>query len=135
MAEHPRKRRNRLQIALVAALAISLLGNALAIGAGLRLRALRADLLGPAAEAAFFPRDIRQALRAALAAERDTLLPDLHALARIRAQLVADAMARPFDRAAVEADMALLRQQADRLLATVQGIVADTLEARARQEK
>lgn len=129
----PAPRRNWGRIALISVLALSLIGNAVALGAALRLRALRNDLLGPASEAAYFPRETRAALRDALAAHRDNLLPDLRELATLRAQIVADAMQHPFDRAKLEAEMTTLRDRATALLAETQGIILDTLEAQTQK--
>ena len=47
-------RRNRGRLILIGALALSLIGNAVAVGGALRLAALRAELLGPAADSALF---------------------------------------------------------------------------------
>ncbi len=126
-------RRNWGRIALISVLVLSLIGNAVALGAALRLRGLRNELLGPAHETAFYPREIRAALRAALAAHKATLLPELHELAALRAQIVAESMQRPFDRPRLEAEMAALRDKATALLAETQTILLDTLEAQARK--
>lgn len=129
----PTARRNWERITLVSVLVLSLIGNAVALGAALRLRNLRTELLGPQAEAAFYPREIRVALRDAIASNKDALLPKLHEIARMRAQIVAHSMDRPFDRAGLEAEMTALRNEAAALLAQTQGIVLDTLEAQARK--
>jgi uncharacterized membrane protein len=125
-------RRNRGRLILIGVLALSLLGNAVALGGALRLAALRGELLGPAADSALFPRATRVALREALRAHEADLLPPLHDLTRQRATLVATASARPFDRAAVEAEMAQTRRMADALLAQTQIILLDALEAQAK---
>ena len=72
------------RMVLVAVLALSLLGNALAIGAGLRLLRLRADLLGDQAYAGLQEPEVRRALNAALVAHRDTIAPALRAVLRAR---------------------------------------------------
>ncbi len=129
-----RKPRAWGRIALVAVLGLSLLGNAVAVGAALRLSALRHDLLGPAADAALFPRDTRRAFREALSDHSDTLLPLLHRLAETRAGIVQAAARRPFDRAAVAAGMDRMRGETDALLAAVQAVLLDRLEAEAAKE-
>lgn len=128
-------KRNRGRMVLVGVLAVSLLGNALSAGALLKLRNLRQELLGPSAEQAMFPRDIRSALRTAYDDNADALRPSLHALVAARAAVVASGTARPFDRAALEADMAAFRNEMDSILTEVQTMVADTLEAEAAQSK
>ena len=100
-----RPRRNWKRIALIGAFALSLTGNALAIGAAWRLSAAREELFGPAAEQAVFDRATRRALREAFGAETDRLRPQLHALAAARAAVVRAGAARPFD-AAARADLA-----------------------------
>jgi uncharacterized membrane protein len=122
------------RIVLIAALAVSLLGNALAAGAVLRFRALQTELLGPAAEQALFPRAVRRDLRAALRENAETLRPALHRLAEDRAAVVAAGAARPFDRAALDAAMVAMRAQLDTTLGAVQQVVGDRLEARAKGE-
>jgi hypothetical protein len=131
MSIPPQPTRNWGRIALVVALALSLLGNALALGAALRFQSLRSELLGPAAGDALFPRATRRDLRAALAANSGRLLPQLHALVETRARIVATASERPFDRAAVATQMETFNAQAALLIAEVQGIFLDRLEAMA----
>ena len=125
-------KRDKGRIALIAVLAVSLLGNALAAGAVLRFRALQSELLGPAAEQALFPRAVRRDLRAALRETAETLRPALHRLAEDRAAVVAAGAARPFDRAALDAAMVAMRAQLDTTLGAVQQVVGDRLEARAK---
>lgn len=124
----PAPRRNWPRLALVAVLGLSLLGNAIALGAALRFQSVRADLLGPAAEAALFPRSYRQDFHAALSAQSPKLIPMLHALVETRARIVALGMARPFDRAAVQAEMDRFRAQTDAILAAVQATLLERLE-------
>lgn len=125
------KKRNPGQIALIAVLALSLMGNALAVGAVLRFRALQGDLLGPAAAQATFPREIRRELRAALREKAGMLRPALRQLTEDRAAVVAAGQARPFDRVALDAAMARFRADLDSGLGAVQQVVGDRLEARA----
>lgn len=125
-------KRDKGRIVLIAVLAVSLLGNALAAGAVLRFRALQSELLGPAAEQALFPRAVRRDLRAALRENAETLRPALHRLAEDRAAVVAASTAQPFDRAALDAAMVAMRAQLDTTLGAVQQVIGDRLEARAR---
>jgi len=125
------RKRNTGRIVLIAVLAVSLLGNALTLGAALRLRALRADLLGPEAAQALYPREMRSVLRDALTSHADQLRPELHDLVAARAAVVAAGTARPFERAALDAAMADLRARFDTTLADVQKVLADALEAEA----
>ena len=125
-------KRDKGRIALIAVLAVSLQGNALAAGAVLRFRALQSELLGPAAEQALFPRAVRRDLRAALRENAETLRPALHRLAEDRAAVVAASTAQPFDRAALDAAMVAMRAQLDTTLGAVQQVIGDRLEARAR---
>ncbi|MBN9886641.1 hypothetical protein [Salipiger abyssi] len=129
-----RIRRNSGRIALIAVLAVSLLGNALTAGALLRFKAMRSELLGPVAEAAVFPREVRRDLRAALAENADTLRPALHDLARARAAIISAGTAEPFDRAEVEAAMDVFRGEAEATIAQVQAVVLEVLAARAGSE-
>lgn len=112
-------------------LVVSLIGNAVAIGAALRLRALRNDLLGT--ETVQLPRETRAALRDAIKAKRAELLPQLRALAQLRTRIIADATTQPFDRAKLEAEMNELRAGIAALLVDTQAIVLDTLEAQAQK--
>ncbi|WP_339107617.1 hypothetical protein [Thioclava sp. GXIMD4216] len=114
---------------LICVLAVSLLGNALAIGAGLRLMSLRAQLTGPVGEAVIFPREIRRDLRDALAENRETLTPALQEVLKARARIVALGTAQPFDRAATEAAMGDFRRDLDALLDQLQPLVLDRLDA------
>lgn len=123
------------RIALVVALVLSLFLNALAVGAWLRFREVRADLLGPEAAAARLPDDLRQDLRVALRAEARSIRPLLRDLVQARAAIVAAAEARPYDRATAEAAMTSFRAATDALLAEVQRVFLDQLDERVATEK
>lgn len=123
------------RIALVAALALSLLLNAVAVGAWLRLREARADLLGPEAAAARLPDDLRQDLRTALRAEARSIRPLLRDVVQARAAVVAAANARPYVRANADAAMVSFRTSLDALLTEVQRVFLDQLDVRAASEK
>lgn len=125
-------KRDTGRIALIVVLAVSLLGNAVTLGAVLRLHALRADLLGPEAAQALYPREMRQVLRDALASHADQLRPELHGIVAARAAVVAAGTARPFDRTALDAAMADLRGRIDTTLGDVQKVLGDAIEAEAR---
>lgn len=126
-----RQRRDAGRMILIAVLAVSLAGNALAIGAVVRFQSLRHEVLGSSAETALFPRPERRALRAAVEANAQTLRPAMQALVAARIRVVEAGMAQPFERPALEAAMAEFRAQADLMMIALQEVVADTLEARA----
>jgi uncharacterized membrane protein len=131
----PAPRRSAGRIALVGALVLSLLLNALVIGAWVRLRDARADLLGPEAAAARLPDDLRQDLRRALRDEARTVRPLLRDVVKARAAIVAAATARPYDRGAAEAAMTDFRAATDALLSEVQRVFLDQLDAKVATEK
>lgn len=126
-------RRSWGRIALIAALVLSLFLNAVALGAWARLRAVRTDLLGPEAAAARLPDDLRSDLREALRAESRSVRPLLRDVVRARAAIVAAARAEPYDRAAAETAMEDFRVSVDALLAEVQRVFLDQLDARAEK--
>ena len=126
-------RRSWGRIALVSALILSLMGNAVALGAWARLREARSDLLGPEAAATRLPDDLRHELRLALRNEMPSLRPLLRDLIQSRATVVAAAKARPFVRADAEAAMDDFRSDANTLLEEVQRIFLDRLERNAAE--
>lgn len=126
-------RRNRGRLILVGALALSLLGNAVTVGAVLQFNRMRHALLGPEAQSAIFPREYRRDLNAALKAHDDALRADLATIVAARSALVETAMARPFDRASTEAAMTLFRDRVTSTIANVQAVLLDALEERGRQ--
>jgi uncharacterized membrane protein len=113
-------RRSWGRIALILALVLSLTGNAVTLGAWLRFREARAELLGPDAGPVRLPADLRADLRAALREDRRALVPALREIARARDAIVAAAAARPYDAAEAEIAMEAYRAAVDRLLARVQ---------------
>lgn len=127
----PPPRRAWGRIALIAALVLSLVGNAVAIGAWARFRIVRAELLGPDAADARLPDDLRQELRAALRADPRESLRLLRDVVAARTAIVAAAKAAPYDRRATEAAMKEFRRAVDDLLAEVQGVFLDRLDRRA----
>lgn len=127
-------RRNRGRLILVGLLAVSLLGNAVSLGAVLQFQRMRHSLLGPDAQAALFPRDYRRDFSAALKAHQPEIRQDLAQIVAARSKVVEMAQARPFDRASTEAAMAEFRDRIDGTLAHVQVILLDTMEKRAQQE-
>jgi hypothetical protein len=122
------------RIALIAVLVLSLLGNAVALGALLRFRTVRAEILGPQAELVVLPAEIRQELRAALRAEARQMAPLLRDILQARVAMVRAATARPYDRAATEAAMEDFRQSLGLLLAEVQVVFLDRLDAIAAKD-
>ncbi|WP_095589953.1 periplasmic heavy metal sensor [Actibacterium ureilyticum] len=128
------KKRDRGRMVLIGVLALSLMGNALTLGAVLKLRAVRTELIGPTAAAPVFPRAERRALRAALSARADDLRPRLRALVDARADVVRAGLARPFDRAAVDTAMDGFRTELDATVVLLQTVIGDSLQAQAGQD-
>lgn len=126
-------RRSWGRIVLVAALVLSLFLNAVALGAWVRLNGVRTDLLGPDAAAARLPDDLRTDLRQALRAEGRSVHPLLRDVVKDRAAIVAAARAEPYDRSAAEAAMTEFRRSVDALLAEMQQVFLDQLDARAEK--
>jgi uncharacterized membrane protein len=116
-------------IALGAVLGLSLLGNALALGAGLKLYHLREGLLGGGGGITL-PTAERRALGAALAAHQGDLQPALHAVQAARGAAAAAILARPFDRARVATALDDLRLALDALMQQGQVVVLDDLARR-----
>lgn len=127
-------RRSWGRIALICALVLSLFGNAVALGAWARLRDARTDLLGPEAAAARLPDDLRQDLRISLRAKLPSLRPLLRDLVQSRKAIVDAASARPYVRSDAEAAMTEFRSDVDALLAEVQRVFLDQLDAKAVAE-
>lgn len=123
--------RNWGRIALIALLALSLLGNAVTVGAVMKLRANRTALAGPEAEYTRFPRDLRRSINTALRDNAAQIRPALQRLAAARKEMVETGTARPFDRAASEAAIAAFRTEAAAVMAEIQPILLGTLEAEA----
>ena len=121
-------RRSWGRIALVVALALSLMGNALALGAWARLREMRAGIFGADVAQVALPADLRQDLINAIRSNARSLVPELQALSQTRRELIAAATARPYDRAATEMAMQAFRTAVDALLLAVQPIVLDRLD-------
>jgi uncharacterized membrane protein len=129
----PLSRRSWGRITLVVALVLSLFLNALAVGAWLRFRDVRADFLGPEGASARLPLDLRQELLDALRAEAPRIRPLLSKAVEARIAIVAAASARPYDRADAEAAMVDFRTSLDALLAEVQLVFLDRLDTRANE--
>ena len=124
-------RRNRGRILLVAALAISLLFNAMAVGAVLKLRHLRQSLLGEDSAALMLPPDLRADIRRALVADGPNLNLALARVVAARKTAVALASASPFDPAATDQAMTKVRGEVTTLMAAAQVTVLDELTRRA----
>jgi uncharacterized membrane protein len=124
-------RRSWGRIALICALILSLFGNAVALGAWVRLREARSELFGSVAAGARLPDDLRAELRLALRAEAQSLRPFLQDLAQSRSGVVTAVTARPFMRADAAAAMDTFRDDASALLIEIQRIMLDHLEETA----
>jgi len=111
--------------------AASLLLNAVAVGAWLRLADLRDMANGGGAGFADLPRETRAEVRAALEENRAALAAPLRRLGEARAAMYAAAAARPFDRAALEAAMGAVRDATAELQAAAHGVMADAFAAAA----
>lgn len=125
------RKRNWGRIALIAALALSLFGNAMTVGAVMKLRANRAALAGPEAEFTRFPRPLRRAINSAMRDNAAQIRPALARLQAARKAMVETGTARPFDRAASEAAIEAFRTEAAAAMAVLQPILLDTLEREA----
>ena len=112
--------RNRGRLILICILAVSLLGNALAAGAGLRLYQLRADLLGEHGFATVQEPEVRQALNTALAEHKDQIKPALQDFMKARIAAMETGSTQPLDLEATKAKMAETRAAMDILLDRVQ---------------
>ncbi len=121
-------RRSWGRIALIAALVLSLMGNALALGAWARLREMRAGIFGADVAQVALPADLRQDLIIGIRANADRLLLELEAVSKTRRYMIAAATAHPYDRATTEAAMNAFRNAIDALLLAVQPIVLDRLD-------
>jgi uncharacterized membrane protein len=126
----PTPRRAWGRIALILALVLSLVGNALAIGAWVRFRTVQAELLGPEAAEARLPAELRQELRAALRANPREAMRLLREVVKARAAIVTATKADPYDRATAEAAMTDFRRAVDALLVEVQAVFLDRLDKR-----
>lgn len=124
-------KRDRGRMVLIGLLALSLLGNALSIGAVAKLRSLRSELAGSVIAPPVFPRAERRALRDAIRQNADQVQPAFQALIAARAAVVEAGTARPFDRATLDAAMAQFGTRIDETLGVLQPIIADTLQATA----
>jgi uncharacterized membrane protein len=133
MTTLPSPRRSWGRIALIIALVLSLGGNALALGAWLRFRDARVELLGPDATAGRLPDDLRAELRSALRTNASNLAPHLRAISQARAAITAAAQAEPYDPTAAEAAMSGFRRAVDDLLAEVQVVFLNQLARKAQE--
>ena len=121
--------RNWGRLLLVAALAISLLFNAMAFGAVPKLRHMRQSPLGQDSAALMLPPDLRADIRRALVA--DSPNRNLALAVAARKVVVALASASPFDPAATDQAMTKVRAEVTTLMAAAQATVLDELTRRA----
>ena len=124
----PKPRKSRFILTLL--LAISLLFNVLALGAGVRLYQARRALLGDGAPVSL-PRDLRRDLTKALAAHRAEFAPALQSVQSARRDAVEAASDRPYDPDERAAALDRLRSAIDQLMGAVQGVVLQELARRA----
>lgn len=123
------------RIALIGVLAVSLLGNAVALGAVWRFQQVRVTLMGDeAGPPPAFPADVRRDLRAHFQDNRDSLSPQVRAVLDARRDVVETGTATPFDKAATEAAMDEFRRALDEAVREAQGLVLEVLEARASEQ-
>ena len=111
-------------------LAVSLLGNALAIGAAVRLYHMRQALLGDTASVTL-PRAERRELLSALTSHAADMKPGLQAVQAARAAAVQAIVAKPFDAAKAGAAFDTLRTAVDGLMQQGQTVVLQDLTRRA----
>ncbi len=122
------------RVSLIAVMCVSLLSNAVVIGAVLRAQQLRVAVLGDMdMRTASYPPDIRKALRKGIMAHSDTLGPALQSAMAARADVIATSTTEPFDRAATQAAMAAFRVKLDAVLDLTQGVVLGVMEEAAGQ--
>lgn len=110
-------------------LAVSLLGNALAIGAVVRIAHLRSALMGDSTVT--LPREERRALGKALSDHAADLKPGLQAVQAARTAAVQAIEAKPYDAAKAAAALDALRGAVDGLMSQGQAVVLEDLARRA----
>ncbi|NVK45343.1 MAG: hypothetical protein HWE33_03485 [Rhodobacteraceae bacterium] len=134
-AAHRLHRISKGRLILIGVLAVSLLGNAVALGAVWRFQQVRVTLMGDeAGPPPAFPADIRRELRAHLQDNQDSLSPKVRAVIDARRDVVDTGTATPFDKAATEAAMEEFRRALDEAVREAQGLVLEVLEARASEQ-
>ncbi len=116
--------------ALVVALAVSLLGNALALGAGLQIWKLRQSVLGDG-PAITLPRAERRALIRALVTHEDEMRPALSEVQTTRRAAVEAVLARPYDAAKASAALDALRGALGELMREGQMVLLEDVSQRA----
>ena len=114
---------------LAVALAVSLLGNALAIGAGVRVWHMRQALLGDTGGITL-PRVERRALVHALVQHRDKMRPALVAVQTARRDAVIAVVAVPYDAAKASAALDELRGALGELMREGQMVLLQDLSQR-----
>ena len=127
IAPPPRKSTGR--VILIVILALSLLFNALALGAGLRILRLRHTLLGDSA-AITLPRDLRRDLGQALVSHGPELRPALQAMQTARRDAVLALTAKPYDAAKASAALDTLRSALDGLMLQAQPVILQEMARR-----
>lgn len=125
-------RRNWTRLILIAVLALSLLGNALTLGALIRLRQVQTAFAVPGMDPQRLPPALRRDLMQALKSHAADLQPGLRALQTARAAFVSAATAQPYDPAAATMALTDLRASASTLMEQAQAIVLDDLATRGK---
>lgn len=115
--------------ALVVALAVSLLGNALALGAGLQIWKLRQSFLGEGPTITL-PRAERRALVRALVSHQDEMSPALTEVQSARRTTAEAILARPYDAAKASAALDALRGAMGELMREGQMVLLEDLSRR-----
>jgi uncharacterized membrane protein len=118
---------SKTRLVLILALAASLLLNALALGAGLRLYQARQSMLGDSADITL-PRDLRRDLGTALRDHADQMAPALKSVQDARRDAVLSITAQPYDPAAASQALDHLRTAMDGLMQGAQRIILTQLD-------
>lgn len=129
-------RMSRGRIILIGILGISLLGNAVALGAAWRFQQVRVELMGTDTEALpAFPSDLRRALRHKFQDNQDLLSPKISAVVDARRMVVETSTSAHFDKEAIEAAMADFRQALDEAARFSQSLILEVIEERASRSE
>jgi uncharacterized membrane protein len=118
-------------IALWLLLAVSLFGNAVAVGFTLRLAEVRDVLQGESAGMRDLPPDLRSSIRQRVINARGEFREKLQALGEARGRMIAAAKAEPYDAAALEAAMADVRAATTEVQLLTQSLLKAAVEARS----
>ncbi len=109
----------------------SLLANAVVLGLTWRTGDIRAAINGGTSGFTGLPAPIKAEFRAVLAENKRDLVRPLAALGQARREMFAAAAARPYDRAAVEAAMARVREASSTLQTEGQRLLLQSFDRAA----